>query len=35
VIRVTPPLNIGKTDIEECARRLEASLARVQVSVRS
>jgi len=34
VIRVTPPLNVGLADIEEFARRLEASLARVQASVK-
>jgi 4-aminobutyrate aminotransferase len=29
VIRITPPLNIGKSDIDEFALRFEASLARV------
>jgi len=29
VIRITPPLNIGKSDIDDFARRFEASLARV------
>ena len=35
VIRVTPPLNIGRPDLEEFARRLDASLARVQARVKS
>ena len=29
VIRITPPLNIGKTDIDDFAERFEASLTRV------
>ena len=35
VIRLTPPLNISRADVEEFARRLDASLARVQASVKS
>jgi 4-aminobutyrate aminotransferase-like enzyme len=29
VIRISPPMNIGKTDVDEFAQRLDASLARV------
>ncbi|MBM3745474.1 MAG: aspartate aminotransferase family protein [Acidobacteria bacterium] len=35
VLRVTPPLNIGREDVEEFARRLDAGLARVEASVKS
>ena len=30
VIRISPPLNISKRDIDDFASRLEASLARVE-----
>ena len=25
-IRISPPMNVGKSDVDECARRLDASL---------
>ncbi len=33
VLRITPPLNIGKSDVDEFARQLDASFARCQVMV--
>jgi 4-aminobutyrate aminotransferase-like enzyme len=29
VLRISPPLNIGKSDVDEFARRLDASFARI------
>src|SRR5262249_61085083 len=29
VLRISPPLNIGKSDVDEFARRLDASFAKV------
>ena len=33
VIRMSPPLNISKTDVDEAMRKLDAALARVNASV--
>jgi 4-aminobutyrate aminotransferase-like enzyme len=32
VLRISPPLNIGKTDVDEFARMLDVSLAQCQVA---
>jgi 4-aminobutyrate aminotransferase len=33
VLRITPPLNIGKTDVDEFTRVLDRSFAQVNVAV--
>ena len=32
VLRISPPLNIGKTDVDEFVRLLDRSFAQVQVA---
>jgi 4-aminobutyrate aminotransferase len=32
VLRISPPLNIGKTDVDEFSRLLDRSLAQCQVA---
>jgi len=33
VLRISPPLNISKSDVDEFAKLLDASFARAQVAV--